>query len=323
MNRELGEFLDTITKQGGIDLHSHSTASDGSLKAEEVYDLARAKGLSFFALTDHDTIDGVLALMDRHHTLESVLEQKNLSLKDLRDDRTLKEIKLQTKKEPILVPGLELSVLYLDQEVHLLAYFIGSNIKKLSHFLARERDRRYARNKAMLARFKELGINVPQNLLDPSPDQPSPGRVKLAAWLLAHGHADSISDAFNLYLSEGRPAYVPKQRVKIQEALNLIDRAQGFPVIAHPQQYGWCQSRTLLQKKIQPLEALTNQQLGIEAYHGRASLEDKKLLQDFIQKAGIKATAGSDFHGSHRPESRLYDYTANPGNFYSNQPYEV
>lgn len=320
MNRELGRFLDIITKQGGVDLHCHSTASDGALQPAEVYKMAQANGLKFFALTDHDTIDGLASLMADHYSLADWLEQNNLSLKKLNDALAAGKLEAQAKEWPILIPGLELSVLYLRQEVHLLAYFLGDNIHLLDDFLAQERERRYARNRAMLARLQELGIGIPQDLLDPQPDQPSPGRVKLARWLTDHGHAASVSDAFDKYLLEGKPAYVPKERVKIQEALARINQAQGFPVVAHPQQYGWCQDETSLKKKIYPLEAITGKQLGLEAFHGRASLAEKKLLQSFTQKARIRITAGSDFHGSHRPESKLYDRTAGPANFYTNQP---
>ena len=310
MNIALGSFLNNLTKQGSIDLHVHSTASDGSFSPEEVFILAKENQLNCLALTDHDTNEGVLELMDNHVSLDQYMQDQQMNLWKLS-----KQIESQNLlKSPLIIPGIELNVEFEKQNVHLLAYFSGYQIKNLKSFLKLQRKNRFERNKKMINKLQELNILIPSNTLDPTFSEPVPGRVKTAKWLVKNDYVNSIQEAFDFYLGDNKAAYVPREKVKIEEALQVIDEANGFPVIAHPHQYGWCQSQELLNQKIQHLLKIT--QLGIEVFHSDASLEQQNLLWQCAEENNLFFTAGSDFHGANKEGHDMYTASDSPFNHY-------
>ena len=310
MNIALGSFLNNLTKQGSIDLHVHSTASDGSFSPEEVFILAKENQLNCLALTDHDTNEGVLELMDNHISLDQYMQDQQMNLWKLS-----KQIESQNLlKSPLIIPGIELNVEFEKQNVHLLAYFSGYQIKNLNNFLKLQRKNRFVRNKKMINKLHELNIPIPSNTLDPTFSEPVPGRVKTAKWLVKNDYVNSIQEAFDFYLGDNKAAYVPREKVKIEEALQVIDEANGFPVIAHPHQYGWCQSQELLNQKIQHLLKIT--QLGIEVFHSDASLEQQILLWQCAEENNLFFTAGSDFHGANKEGHDMYTASDSPFNHY-------
>lgn len=281
MNDKLGLFLSKISEIGGIDLHTHSTASDGSFSPKQVMQLAQTNQLQYIALTDHDTIQGCLELIEQYPVLEDYLAEQYSDNKFLFNQHSngillTKQHKTENHENhsPILIPGVELSVFFEYQEIHLLAYYTGQEIKKIEGFLEEQRVARDKRNLELIKRMRDLGIPIPKNELDPSPEQPVTGRVKVAKWLVANNYVNSIQQAFDDYLAEGKPAYVPRQRVKLEHALQLIDESNGFPVIAHPHQYGWCDDLILLTEKITKIANMAN--IGIEAFHSNANLEQQK-----------------------------------------------
>ncbi|MGI6560475.1 MAG: PHP domain-containing protein [Saccharofermentanales bacterium] len=310
IHQELGLFLRDITDLGKIDLHSHSTASDSSTTPDEVMQLATTNQLNFIALTDHDTIDGITTIIDQYPTLEKFLQNSKKDYSWL-----LEQIKLDLLPDnPLLIPGVELSVIFENQEIHLLAYFSGQKIKNLNPFLEEQRTLRYQRNSRLIKRLHQLNIPIPEDELEPTSDQPVTGRVKTARWLLENEYVTSINQAFKEYLAEGKPAYVPRERVSLESALEIIAATEGFPVIAHPHQYGWCESKQLLAQKIEKLTSLS--QIGIEVYHSDATLIQQKTLLNLAQELNLPYTAGSDFHGINKEKHELYSCHDNPDNFY-------
>ncbi|HHT24551.1 MAG TPA: PHP domain-containing protein [Clostridiaceae bacterium] len=317
MNNKLGLFLSKITEIGGIDLHTHSTASDGSYTPEQVMQLAQSNQLKYIALTDHDTIQGCLELIGQYPVLEDCLTEQNSEnnyfLKHHSGGNFLtSQPKTENSKNqyPILIPGVELSVIFEGQEIHLLAYYSGQEIKQLDSFLESQRITRNKRNQELIKRMHDLGIPIPKNELNPSPEQPVTGRIKVANWLVANNYVNSIQQAFDDYLAEGKPAYVPRQRVELEDALQLIHQSNGFPVIAHPHQYGWCDKQSLLTEKITKIANLAN--IGVEAFHSNADLRQQKMIFSLAEKLKLPFTAGSDFHGNNKKDHQLYSFEYKP-----------
>ncbi len=310
MNLALGDFMDQITRYGGVDLHTHTTASDGSCTPRQLLDLAKANDLSVLAVTDHDTIYGISQLIIDAETLQSYTAKHNLTY-----PQCLAELRARTlKTKPILLTGAELAVLFNRETIHLLAYYAGDDILKLNHFFEAEREKRYLRNKKMLRKLQALGFPIPDHELDPTIEEPSPGRVKVAKWLVRHHYAATIKEAFENYLSEDKPAYIAREKVTLQEALAEIDRTGGFPVIAHPHQYGWCKNAAILRKKLESVPA--GYRFGVEVYHAEANSREQKMVKDIAEQMNLVITAGSDFHGLNKEDQHLYSARQNPDNHY-------
>ena len=190
----------TPPKSDRVDLHMHSTASDGRYTPAQVVDVARRTGLAAIALTDHDTLAGFaparLAAGDR-------LE---------------------------VIPAVELSCEHAGREVHLLAYFVRPDDGPLNQALDRMREHRVGRYAEMVAKLAKLGVNVPEA---PASDA-SLGRRHLAEALVHAGKVGTVRDAFQRYLEDGGPADVPKLRLELAEAIALVHSAGGVTSYAHP-----------------------------------------------------------------------------------------
>lgn len=310
MNLALGNFLCQITKLGAVDLHVHSTASDGSYTPQEVLALAKRNQLSYLALTDHDTIAGSQELIKSCPTLDSYLKKNKQDLNSL-----LAQNKNQLLDRPVLlIPGIEFSLIFENQEIHLLAYYSGLEIEKLNDFMEKQRKARFQRNRKMIARLRDLNIPIPLDELDPTSEQAVTGRVKVAKWLVTNQYVDSIAQAFSKFLGPGKKAYVPRKRIELSQALDIISRSNGFPVIAHPHQYGWTVSEELLDQKIASI--LKFAPIGIEVYHSDASLAEQKLALAIAEKYSLAYTAGSDFHGVNKEKHHLYSALHKPENHF-------
>ena len=189
-----------------VDLHCHSTASDGTLSPSEVVRLAQRHGLSALALTDHDTIGGIA---------EAAAEAKNLNIDFL--------------------PGIEISAEYPQPgTMHILGYGIDPNsstLKDLTHQLIAGRDNR---NPRIVAKLNELGVNVSMAEWEAQANGGVLGRPQLAAILLRKGYVTSIKQAFDKYLGQGAPGYFDKERLPPSRALKMIRESGGLPVLAHP-----------------------------------------------------------------------------------------
>ncbi|NIM02560.1 PHP domain-containing protein [bacterium] len=254
-----------------VDLHIHSTFSDGAFTPEEIVKHASRTGLAAVAITDHDNTDA---------TLPAIKAGKKLGVE--------------------VVPGVELSVepeSPKDEEIHILGYYIDwqdDNFQeKLLHFREARRKRAYK----ILEKLDRLGVKIdPQQLFDLA-GKGSVGRMHVAKVLKDEGFVDYLQEAFDRYLAYGKPAYVPKLRLPSQEAINLISRLGGISVIAHPLYGG--NSKEIIQK----LKGLGLE--GIEVYYTNHSPDDIKRFQSWANAFSLLITGGSDCHGTTLDEEVL------------------
>ena len=255
-----------------VDLHTHSTASDGSYSPEELVKLAKKVGLLAIALTDHDTVDGLTSAIN-----------------------TAKEIGIN------FVCGVEISVKFEGKgHFHLLGYFKSPQIPELSKVLKRLKEARANRNKKMIEKLKELGVNISMEELKEIA-KGEIGRPHIAKVLVKKGVVKSFEEAFDKYLKKGAPAYVPKALLSPEEAISLVLKAKGVPVLAHP--------ITLkldyfsLKKYIKKLKDLGLK--GIEAYYTEHSEEFTQEILKYAKEFDLIVTGGSDFHGENKPDIKL------------------
>jgi 3',5'-nucleoside bisphosphate phosphatase len=243
-----------------IDLHIHSTASDGTLRPAQVVEEAGRAGLSVIALADHDTTDGIAEALAASET-----------------------------NRVEVVPAVEISAEHPLGDVHLLGYWMDHESPAFQAFLLRPRSARPARIEAMCAKLSEMGMPVtPQEVYAVAGGESSVGRPHLARVLLNKGYIEHMDDAFRLYLRKGCPAYVKRFKNGSQESIETIHACGGISVIAHP---GLLEDPGLV-------EALIDQGvMGIEAYcheHGPDAVERFLAL---ARRHDLLVTGGSDFHG--------------------------
>jgi 3',5'-nucleoside bisphosphate phosphatase len=248
-----------------IDLHTHSTCSDGTDPPERIPELAKAAGCTAVALTDHDTLVGLEAARRRASTLGIDL-----------------------------VPGCEVSCAYRGSSAHVLVYFIDGDEGPFQDELARLRRDRVARNRLLVEKLVALGVPLTYDeVVAESAGEESAGRPHVAAVLVRHGAADSIPDAFDRWLAEGRPAHVRKARVSPAAVAELARESGGVAVLAHPFTLGLGPSE--LSAVVAELAEAGF--AGIEALYGRYSPDERAGLADLARRHGLVATGGSDYHG--------------------------
>ncbi|MFX0056489.1 MAG: PHP domain-containing protein [Candidatus Hermodarchaeota archaeon] len=248
------------------DLHTHSSISDGTDSPTDLVRLADEMKLGGIALTDHDTIMGLREFMEARATPD-----------------------LQR------VPGLELSADYQNQEVHILGYFIPLESKTLDAKLGDLRNRRRYKFSKMIDKLHNLGIELEHDEVETAlQGVESPGRPHLAALLVKKGIVVSIDEAFDLYLGEGKPAFVEKKRMHVFKAIDLIRSVRAVPVVAHP-----------LTVEVPDLgEFLRDLEksgiLGVEVdydYHSARTDVNLEELRKITRELGLIETGGSDYHG--------------------------
>ncbi|MFQ5868055.1 MAG: PHP domain-containing protein [bacterium] len=246
-----------------VDLHIHSTFSDGTLTPEEIVKYASRMGLAAIAITDHDNTDG---------TLSAIRAGKKLGVE--------------------VVPGVELSVepeSPQDEEIHIMGYYMNWQDENFQEKLRHFREARRGRAHQILEKLGRLGIKIdPQQLFELA-GKGSVGRMHVAKVLREEGFVRYLQEAFDLYLAYGKPAYIPKLRLPSQEAIELISRIGGISVIAHPVYGG--NSREIIQK----LKGFALD--GIEVYYPHHTPEDVKRFQSWAKEFGLLITGGSDCHG--------------------------
>jgi predicted metal-dependent phosphoesterase TrpH len=255
-----------------IDLHTHSSYSDGSLSPRQLVQLAKERRLRAIALTDHDTVAGV----------EEALEAGN-------------ELGVE------VVPGVEISAQYPPGTMHILGYYIDFSNRKLLEALKKLQQARAARNPKIIERLQTLGLKISATeVLDLSAGQV--GRPHIARALVNKGYVSSIDQAFSLYLKKGAVAYVEKFRFPPREAIAMIRGAGGIAVLAHPFTLGMEKPEELFQL----LGELGEMGLeGVEVYYPDHAEEMAVLYEEVAQRLGLVCTGGSDFHGNFRNHSDL------------------
>ena len=252
-----------------IDLHVHSTCSDGSETPERVVELAAAAGCTAMALTDHDGLAGVARAGER---------AKSLGIG--------------------FVPGCEVSCAFSPGTMHALAYFVEPGEGPLQSELERLRRDRSNRNKLLLQRLKDLALPVTLDEVEAAAGSSVVGKPHFASVLVANGAASSIQDAFERLLAKGAPGYVPRARIDAAAFIAAATGAGAVAVLAHPLTLGI--DAPGLDRVLEELSAVGL--LGMECYYGRYSPEERAGLALMAKRHDIVATGGSDFHGSFKPD---------------------
>lgn len=255
-----------------VDLHVHSTASDGTVNPAELISLARAAGLSAIALTDHDTTAGV-------PEAAQAAERSGIEL----------------------IPGIELSTTYGDKEIHVVGLFIDPKNELLSAKTKEFRDCRDRRNEKMVAALQQEGFPITMEQLEQENPDCVITRANIARFLFHHGYIKSVQEAFDKYIGDGCRCYVGRFKISPMEAAALIRQAGGVAILAHPLLYHMSSAR--LQQLIDDLKAAGLD--GIEAIYSTYTPGEERLMKELASKNGLLISGGSDFHGSNKPSIRL------------------
>ena len=265
-----------------IDLHTHSSVSDGTDTPAELVAKAAAAGLDTVALTDHDTFDGLG---------QAAAAAAPAGIR--------------------LVPGIEISAEREGASVHLLGYFCDVANPALAAELAKIREGRGRRIPAMLDKLAALGMPVSeQEVAAQAGDAPSVGRPHVADALVAKGYAASRDEVFSRWLADDGPAFVPRYSVPLERGIDLVHAAGGVAVIAHP----WSRvSRTVLDEDVLTRLAAGHGLDGIEADHLDHDEATRQELYAIARRAGLLVTGGSDYHGAGKTGHDLGSRTTTPG----------
>jgi predicted metal-dependent phosphoesterase TrpH len=245
---------------GGVDLHTHTTASDGTLSPRELVRAAARRGVRVLAVTDHDSTDGLrdaLAEAEQHRPLT-------------------------------IVPGLEINCDVPGAEVHVLGDLVDHEAAWFQAFLREQRAERVARVHRIAARLAELGLPIDPAEVFAIVKEGSAGRPHVAQVMVQHGYVKSVREAFDRYLHVNGPANVPRKRLTPAEAVHIIRRARGVPVFAHP---GLADRDALIPELVEA------GLMGIEAIYAEHSAAQTAHYQDLCRRHGLVATGGSDYHG--------------------------
>lgn len=265
-----------------IDLHTHSTASDGTDNPEQLIKKANEKGIKALALTDHDTLGG--------------LAEAEECAKDLSMD-FIRGCELSTKSED--GSGNE-------HKLHILGLWIPKKCEELEVFLAQQRDIRNKRNKLMMSKFQDLGIKIDLEELQKKCGG-SIGRPHIAQLLVEEGYVESTQEAFDKYLSDKGKAYVSKKSVSPEEAINVLAKQGAMVFIAHPL-LGIDEDKkrnfiAWLEEKLPSWRSLGL--CGMEAWHSVQNSEKRNFISQLAKKYSLEISGGSDYHGTIKPKVKL------------------
>jgi 3',5'-nucleoside bisphosphate phosphatase len=256
-----------------IDLHTHSTASDGACTPERLVDLAVGVGLSALALTDHDTLDGVARARAR-------AQASGLTL----------------------VPGVEIEIECDTGEFHLLGLGLSGDAGPLSEALGRVQAARRTRNERIAAKLQTAGFPITLEEVQEAAGGDIVSRAHFAQVLVRKKAVSSIDAVFKKLLGKGMPCYEPRACLALPEATGLIRRAGGIAVIAHP-----VSLRILIGPALRTFVAACRDQGvgGVEAWHPNHTVKQCRRLERLAVSLGMAVTGGSDFHGEHLPHRKL------------------
>jgi predicted metal-dependent phosphoesterase TrpH len=256
-----------------IDLHVHTTMSDGTLSPAEVVRHAQARGLRAIAVTDHDTTAGIAPAQ-----IEGA--QNGLEV----------------------IPGVEISSQWPEGILHILGYFIRQDDPNLLACLSWLSNGRRERIPLILDKLRANGVNITEQDVDEETVGGVPGRPHVANVMVRKGYVHTLQDAFDRYLKKGAPAYVVKTKLDPEKAIQAIAKAGGLPVLAHP--YSLRQSdATKLADIVSQLMAYGLR--GIEAYYSKHTREQTDTYLAVASKFGLVVTGGSDFHGANKPDVEM------------------
>ena len=250
-----------------IDLHTHSTFSDGTFTPLQLVKYAEEKGLKSFALTDHDTTEGV------------------------------KEAKsIETNVE--VISGVEISTRYDKKEIHIVGLYVNENDADLNKQLKYYREKRVTRNFEILEKLNSLGVDITIDDVKESCTGDVISRAHIAKALVSKGFVGSYTEAFDRYLGDNKCAYVPRETLNYEESMELITKAGGVPVLAHPLLYKM--SDTNLENMMVKLRQKGLK--AVEVYYSTHSNSDTQHIMAMANRVGLIYSGGSDFHGATKPK---------------------
>lgn len=252
-----------------VDLHMHSTASDGSMSPDLLVRHAKRKSLSTIALTDHDTVSGIQEAVD------TSIEIGNIRV----------------------IPGIELSSEYMG-EMHILGYFLDIHDEEFLNELKLLQGVRERRNIKMIEKFAAHDIHIDIKELENIAGGDLVGRPHFASWLVMNNYAKDYYDAFKKFLNDGGVCYVKKEKVTPEKAISIIKNNGGLAVIAHPI-FLKAKTRTKLKALFSDLKEVGLD--GIEVYHSDHAHDKMLMFESLARELNLLMTGGSDFHGTHKP----------------------
>ena len=256
-----------------VDLHTHSTASDGSYTPTELIDYAHEKGLASIAVTDHDTVAGLdeaIAAGSKYDDLE-------------------------------VIPGIEFSTVNEGKDVHVVGLYIDYKSPVFTKRLEEFRNSRIERNKKMCQKLTEAGLPMDYDELISAFEGSVLTRAHYAAYMLEKGFIKSRQEAFDRYIGDNCPCFVPRENVTPELAVEIILEAGGVPVLAHPVLYH------LSNEKLDALVARMKAAglMGIEAIYCTYSASDEREIKALAKKYDLLISGGSDFHGANKKDLDL------------------
>lgn len=243
------------------DLHIHSTASDGRYSPQELVGMATRLGLDVIAITDHESAEGIAP------ALQAALEFPGLKV----------------------IPGVEISTDLPCGEIHILGYFINYHDAELAKTLERLRNSRQLRAQKMVGKLADMGIGIKWERVQEIAGDGSIGRPHIARVMTEQGYVPSFRDAFTKYIGRECPAYVEREKMTPVQVIELLVKAGGLPVIAHPADIDNL-------KELIP-DFIKSGLAGLEVYYNGYSDDLVRKLASLSNKYGLIATGGSDYHG--------------------------
>ncbi len=256
-----------------VDLHTHSTASDGTLTPTELVEHAREAGLAAIALTDHDTADGVAEA-------KAAGEQRGIEV----------------------VPGIEVSAMRERGTLHIVGLFIDPDDPSLRDKCRRMQAARARRNGRMIARLTELDMPMTIDEVHAKAGGEVLGRPHVASVMLEKGYVRTRQEAFDKWLAKSKPAYFPKALFDPADSVEMIHSAGGIAILAHPSQLR-CETDEELDAAVAAFRAAGMD--GIEVQWSTATAEEMALAERLAEKHGLLRSGGSDFHGGMKPDIRI------------------
>jgi 3',5'-nucleoside bisphosphate phosphatase len=260
-----------------IDLHVHSNASDGTLTPAEVVSLAASLSLSAIALTDHDTVAGVA-------------------------EAQAAALVMSDASNPLrIIPGAEISVAYNGRDIHILGLFLDTKNNALIKTLNEAVAKREERNEKMAANLRGAGIDITVDKLKAAEGEAVLTRAHFAKYMTEHGFTKSNKDAFDRFLNDSSPYYVPRDYLSPEATIDLIHEAGGLAVLAHPLLYKY---------NLEQLDVLIALLAGfgldgIEAIYSLNTGFDEGIIRRYANRYNLAITGGSDFHGMNKPDISL------------------
>lgn len=256
-----------------VDLHTHSTASDGSVTPADLMFEAAAARLEVIALTDHDTLDGLVPA-------RPAAERAGVRL----------------------IGGIELSLEWEPGTMHLVVLFIEPGGGPLQDRLTDLQDARHRRNQTMLERLGAVGVEIRPEELAEEASGGSVGRPHMAAVLVRKGYVETIQEAFERYLAKGTPGYADRPRLTPEEGIGLARASGGVPILSHAHTLG-VDNRFQFADLMDRLTAAGL--IGIETHYGAYDADGRRSMETIARRFGLSPSGGSDYHGTYKPDVKL------------------